>query len=94
MLDETLSTLPKPYWICGGAEIYRQLLRRCDILYLTRVKRLAPGDAFFPPFEDKFEFDQMIHENEEFSVERWRLLFHHETAPLEPEVWPFAPLLE
>jgi len=88
-LEESLSSLPKPYWICGGAEIYRQLLRRCDVLYLTRVKRLAPGDAFFPPFEDKFEFDQTIHENEQFRVERWRQLFLPDKTPLEPEPWPF-----
>jgi dihydrofolate reductase len=89
-LDETLRPLPKPYWVCGGVEIYRQLLRNCDLLYLTQVKRVVPGDAFFPPFEDKFELDQTIHENEQFRVERWRRLFHHEMAPLEPETWPFA----
>jgi dihydrofolate reductase len=89
-LDQTLSTLPKPYWICGGVEIYRQLLRNCDLLYLTQVKRIVSGDAFFPPFEDKFELDQTIHENEQFRVERWRRLFHPERAPIEPEPWPFA----
>src|SRR5580698_9103243 len=36
------------YWICGGAEIYRQFLPRCAALYLTRVKRVVAGDAFFP----------------------------------------------
>jgi dihydrofolate reductase len=89
-LDETLRTLPKPYWICGGVEIYRQLLRSCDLLYLTHVKRVVPGDAFFPPFEDKFELDQVIHENDQFRVERWKRLFHHEMPPIEPEPWPFA----
>jgi len=89
-LDQTLATLPQPYWVCGGVEIYRQLLKNCDLLYLTQVKRIAPGDAFFPPFEDKFELDQVIHENEQFRVERWRRLFHHEMTPIEPEVWPFA----
>src|ERR1700743_691878 len=28
-LEETLRRLPKPWWICGGAEIYRELLRQC-----------------------------------------------------------------
>src|ERR1700683_3269792 len=90
LLDEPLSTLPKPYWICGGVEIYRQLLRSCDLLYLTQVRRVVPGDAFFPPFEDKFELDQVIHENAEFRVERWRRLFHHEQAPVEQELWPLG----
>jgi dihydrofolate reductase len=31
-LNETLSGLPEPYWICGGGEIYRQLLGNCDLL--------------------------------------------------------------
>ena len=89
-LDETLRPLPKPYWICGGVEIYRQFLRSCDLLYLTLVKRVVSGDAFFPPFEDKFELDQVIHENAEFRVERWRRLFHHDQVPVEPEVWPLT----
>jgi dihydrofolate reductase len=89
-LDEVLRPLPKPYWVCGGTEIFRQLLRSCDLLYLTRVKRIVPGDAFFPPFEDKFEIDQTIHENELFRVERWRRLFHSEMPPIEPEEWPSA----
>jgi dihydrofolate reductase len=89
-LETALATLPQPYWICGGVEIYRQLLKNCDLLYLTRVKRVVEGDAFFPPFEDKFELDQVIHENEQFCVERWRRLFHHEMAPVEPEPWPFT----
>ena len=89
-LEKTLPTLPEPYWICGGVEIYRQLLRNCDLLYLTRVKRIVPGDAFFPPFEDKFELDQTIHENTQFRVERWRRLFFPKWAPIEPEPWPFT----
>jgi dihydrofolate reductase len=91
-LETILNPLPKPYWVCGGVEIYRQLLRNSDLLYLTRVKRVVSGDAFFPPFEDKFELDQEIHENDQFKVERWRRLFHHEVAPLAPEPWPEAPV--
>jgi dihydrofolate reductase len=91
-LDKTLSTLPQPYWICGGAEIYRQLLGKCGLLYLTRVKRTVPGDAFFPPFEDKFELDQTIHENAQFRVERWINKFKKLPDPskLPPEPWPFT----
>jgi dihydrofolate reductase len=87
-LDDALRPLPKPYWVCGGTEIYRQLLRSCQYLYLTRVKQTVSGDAFFPPFEDKFEFEQLIHDNHEFQVERWKRLFLHDLAPLEPETWP------
>jgi dihydrofolate reductase len=88
-LDDTLRRLPQPWWICGGQEIYRQLLRRCDLLYLTRVHCVVSGDTFFPPFEDKFEFEYVIHENDEFRVERWKRLFHSTAPQLEPETWPF-----
>lgn len=87
-LLEKIHDLPRPWWVCGGVDIYRQFLRRCEVLYLTRVHRLASGDAFFPPFEDKFELDQVIHENEDFRVERWRLLYHSDATPLEAEPWP------
>jgi dihydrofolate reductase len=46
---------PNDIFICGGAQIYEQALPRCSDLYLTLVKREVEGDAFFPPFEDKFE---------------------------------------
>jgi dihydrofolate reductase len=88
LLAPLLATLPGPYWVCGGVEVYRALLRNCDVLYLTRVRRIVPGDAFFPPFEDKFELDQTIHENAQFRVERWRRLFLIDKTPLEPEEWP------
>ena len=90
-LEKMLATLPNPYWICGGVEIYRQFLKNCDLLYLTQIKRVVPGDAFFPPFEDKFKLDQTIHENDEFRVERWKRLFHPEKASMELEPWPFPP---
>ncbi len=69
----------------------RQLLRHCDLLYLTRVKQVVSGDAFFPPFEDKFQFDQVLHENHHFRVERWKRLFLPHLALLGPEEWPIEP---
>ena len=88
-LEEKLRRLPRPWWICGGSEIYRQFLRQCSVLYLTRVKRVVSGDAFFPAFEDKFELEQTIHENDQFRVDRWRRLYHSDPPLLEPEPWPF-----
>ncbi len=79
-------------WICGGAEIYQQILPSCSVLYLTRVKRTVAGDAFFPPFEDNFELDQTIHDNAQFRVERWinKLKKLPGQSKLPPEPWPFA----
>jgi len=77
-------------WICGGAEIYRQLLPSCSVLYLTQVKRTVPGDAFFPPFENEFKLDQTIHENVQFRVERWINKKLPAPSKLPPEPWPFT----
>jgi dihydrofolate reductase len=74
-------------WVCGGAEIYRELLPKCERLYLTRVKREVTGDTFFPPFEDRFCLDQVIHDEPEFRVERW---VSAASLALEPEPWPFS----
>ena len=55
-------------WVAGGAEIYSLLLPRCSDLYLTRVKRIVPGDAFFPPFEESFTPVVEVMDNDEFTV--------------------------
>ena len=89
-LEQKLRDLPKPYWICGGADIYRQFLRQCGALYLTRVHSVVSGDSFFPPFEDKFELEQTIYTSADFSVERWRRLYHSDPPLLEQESWPFS----
>jgi len=57
-----------PIWICGGAEIYRQALSRCQELYLTLVKREVEGDAFFPGFEDQFQLDSAIRDVSEYQI--------------------------
>jgi dihydrofolate reductase len=88
-IDRLGADLPadKPAWVVGGAEIYRQLLPRCTFLYLSRIKKITPGDVFFPVFEDQFTLDQTVHENDDFRVERW-LRSGATGAP--PEPWPFA----
>jgi len=74
-------------WVCGGAEIYQQFLPECRTLYLTRVKRVVEGDAFFPEFENNFSLEQVIHENENFRVERWFRKGWTHYGNNEP--WPF-----
>jgi dihydrofolate reductase len=60
-------------FICGGAQIYEQALPLCSDLFLTLVKReVAGGDAFFPPFEDKFELVSTIRDTPEFSILHYR----------------------
>jgi dihydrofolate reductase len=48
-------------------------LPRCSDLYLTLVKReVEGGDAFFPPFENKFELAGEIHDAPEFKILHYR----------------------
>lgn len=59
-------------FVCGGAQIYGQLLPRCSDLFLTLVKREVAGDAFFPKFEDQFELAEVVREEEEFEIRHYR----------------------
>src|SRR4051812_37576094 len=71
-LDEIQAPPGRDVFICGGAQIYEQALPLCSELYLTRVKRLAVGDAFFPPFEDQFHCVSVIRDAIDFRIEHWR----------------------
>ena len=61
-------------FVCGGAEIYRQLLDRCSDLYLTVVKREVEGDAIFPGFEDRFELGEVLRDESEFEIRHYRAI--------------------
>ncbi|MGK0238153.1 MAG: dihydrofolate reductase [Candidatus Pelagisphaera sp.] len=60
-----------PVWICGGGEIYRQALPRCQELFLTLVKRDVEGDAFFPEFEDQFRLEAILRDESEFQIRHY-----------------------
>ena len=59
-------------FICGGAQLYAQTLPRCSDLYLTIVKRVVEGDAFFPSFESQFELAEEILDNPDFKILHYR----------------------
>jgi dihydrofolate reductase len=64
---------PNDIFICGGSQIYEQALPRCSDIYLTLVKReIAGGDAFFPPFEDKFDLVAELRDEPEFKILHYR----------------------
>jgi len=63
---------PKEVWVIGGAEIYRQLLPRCEELMLTVVQREVDGDAFFPEFESQFTYVETPFRTPDFEVRRYR----------------------
>src|SRR5215204_1565122 len=59
-------------FICGGAQIYEQALPLCSDLYLTLVKRIVAGDAFFPSFENQFELAEEILDCADFKILHYR----------------------
>jgi dihydrofolate reductase len=59
-LAEALSGESRTAWLCGGATLYRLLLPACQDLYLSRIPGTPEGDAFFPPFEDRFVEDSPV----------------------------------
>jgi len=59
-------------FICGGAQVYAQALPLCSDLFLTLVKREVEGDAFFPPFEDRFRLIEEINDCPQFKILHYR----------------------
>jgi len=59
-------------FICGGAQVYAQALPLCSDLFLTLVKRVVEGDAFLPPFEDRFELAEEILDCPDFKILHYR----------------------
>ena len=67
-----LQSETRDVFICGGATVYEEALPFCSDLYLTVVKRLVDGDAFFPPFEKRFNLVGEIHDCPEFVIRHYR----------------------
>ena len=59
-------------FLIGGAQLYAQLLDCCTDLYLSVVQRAVEGDAFFPEFEDRFEFVDVPLRTADFEVRHYR----------------------
>ena len=58
-------------FVIGGAQIYAQLIPRCDELLLTVVPNDVEGDAYFPAFEPLFDFQETVLVHPEFEVRRY-----------------------
>jgi dihydrofolate reductase len=67
-------------WLAGGAQVYARFLPCCAELYLSLVRREVPGDAFFPPFEEQFEFMEVLRATPDFEVRRYR---NRDVRPVE-----------
>jgi len=62
---------PRPLWLCGGADLYSQLLPSCTDLFLSRIHRNVDGDAIFPGFERHFVWMAEVLRHPDFHVEHW-----------------------
>jgi dihydrofolate reductase len=72
-LDELPSLMAdRQVFICGGAQVYEQALPLCSDLWLTHVKRVVEGDAFFPAFEDRLHAVETIRDTPEFRIVHYR----------------------
>jgi len=67
-----LASETRDVFICGGAQVYAQALPLCSDLFLTLVKRVVDGDAYFPPFEDHFELAEEILDRPDFKILHYR----------------------
>jgi dihydrofolate reductase len=71
-LDRAIDGDEREVWIAGGAEVYASFLSRCSDLFLTRVFQTPKGDAFFPPFEDRFWLIGEVLRTPDFAVEHYQ----------------------
>jgi dihydrofolate reductase len=63
---------PCDIWVIGGAEIYHQMLDRCDLLYLSVIPREVEGDVYFPEFEHLFDLVSTVLTEPDFEVKEYR----------------------
>jgi len=70
-LREAVRSENRVVWLCGGSELYAQLLPECSDLFLSRIHCVAEGDARFPAFEDQFLPVAEVMRTPEFHVEHW-----------------------
>lgn len=58
-------------FVIGGAQVYAELLPRCDELFLTLVAGEHEGDAFFPPYEALFGLKEVLGQAEGLEFRRY-----------------------
>ncbi len=58
-------------FVIGGAQVFADLLPRCDELYLTHIAPEYEGDVFLPPFENLFSMNEIIEQNGDLEFRRY-----------------------
>ncbi len=59
----TLAEPAEEVMIMGGADLYQQALPRADRLYLTLIQQAFKGDAFFPAWEEGYDWIEVARED-------------------------------
>jgi len=57
--------------IIGGAQIYGEMISRCDEVFLSYVFHPYEGDTLLPEFEDEFEMVEVLYRDEDFELRRY-----------------------
>jgi dihydrofolate reductase len=72
--DEAVEMLSgeETIFVIGGAQIYGEMIPRCDEVLLSFVFHPYEGDALLPEFEDGFELAEVLHSDENFELRRYR----------------------
>jgi len=69
----TLTSGGHRLWLCGGAQTYREFLPWCEELYVTLVRQMVDGDAFFPPVSAReFRVQEVLRDTPELQIVRMR----------------------
>jgi len=58
-------------WVCGGSEVYKQLIPYCNEIYITHIIDEYYGDSYMPPFENLFPNQTIIKEYKHFWIVRY-----------------------
>ena len=63
-----LANCTEDLWVVGGATIYKIALNYADQLYITHIEKAYDGDAYFPKFNLKEDYDLVSsHKSEELN---------------------------
>ncbi len=63
-----IDLIPKNAIICGGAQVYKEMLPFCETFWVSRIKEKYTGDTFMPPFEHLFKKSEIIQSFSEFEI--------------------------
>lgn len=70
-IQSSISDIPSPIYLIGGAQLYETLLPNCHELLLTCIDAPFEGDTFFPPFDDMFKLKEVLVSGDGYQIRRF-----------------------